>query len=83
MTVSAVIMSDSMMRFLMENKEKLYSRDALLTRIWGYDYEGSERVVDDHIRKLRKAMGECAFYIHTVHGTGYRFSIRKDGKRNL
>jgi len=59
--------------FLAENKGRLYSRDALLTRIWSYDYEGSERAVDDHIRKLRKAMGKCSDYIQTIRGGGYRF----------
>ena len=45
----------------------------LLIRIWGYDYEGSERAVDDHIRKLRRAMGRCSDYIQTIRGGGYRF----------
>lgn len=64
--------------FLAENEGRLYSRDALLTRLWGYDYEGSERVVDDHIRKLRKALGKHAGYIETVRKSGYRFVIEEE-----
>lgn len=67
--------------FLTENKGRLFTREALLTRLWGYDYEGSERVVDDHIRKLRKRLGSCSSYIQTVRGGGYRFS--SDGGKRL
>ncbi|MFR5028154.1 MAG: winged helix-turn-helix domain-containing protein [Coprococcus sp.] len=42
--------------YLMENRKRVVSRDELLVNIWGYDYDGRTRVVDDHIRKLRKAL---------------------------
>ena len=59
--------------FLAENSGRLYSREALIIRIWGYEFEGSDRAVDDHIRKLRKALGKHADCIQTVRGSGYRF----------
>jgi len=53
------------------------SRDVLLDRVWGYDYDGDERTVDVHVRRLRMkleeqhGLGAC---LHTVHGFGYKFS---------
>lgn len=61
--------------FLAENEGRLFSRQQLLIRIWGYDFDGSDRVIDDHIRKLRKKLGKCRNYIRTVHGSGYCFRI--------
>ena len=48
------------------------SREDLLVRLWGYDYEGSDRVVDNHIKKLRHALGESGKMIKTVFAKGYR-----------
>ena len=59
--------------FLAENPGRLYTREQLLIRFWGYDYEGTDRVVDDHIRKLRKALGKYRDCIKTVHRAGYSF----------
>ena len=58
--------------FLMENPERIYSRQQLLIRFWGYDFDGNERVVDNHIKKLRKAIGSCGCTIQTVRKSGYR-----------
>ena len=52
--------------FLMENEGRIYSREQLLLRFWGYDFEGNERVVDNHIRKLRKALGTNVHLIHPL-----------------
>jgi DNA-binding response OmpR family regulator len=60
-----------MLKCLMENKNHLVTRDTLLTRIWGYDYEGSTRVVDNHMKKLRKALGDAGNQIKTVFTKGY------------
>lgn len=57
---------------LMENKNYIVSREKLLVEIWGYDYEGSDRCVDNHIRKLRKHLGDAGKYIKTVTGKGYQ-----------
>lgn len=61
--------------FLAENTGRLYTREQLLIRFWGYAYDGDERVVDDHIRKLRKILGRYRNCIQTVYKTGYRFHI--------
>lgn len=61
--------------FLAENAGRLYTREQLLIRFWGYAYDGDERVVDDHIRKLRKILGSYRGCIQTVYKTGYRFCL--------
>lgn len=62
----------ALLKFLMENKGIVLERELLLTRIWGYDYEGNERVVDNHIKKLRKALKEAGGQIKTVITKGYK-----------
>ena len=52
--------------------KRVESREELLVNIWGYDYDGRTRVVDDHIRKLRKALGKAAGQIKTVITKGYQ-----------
>ena len=49
---------------------RVYSREVLLARLWGYDFYGDERVVDSHIKNLRRKLG--GDYIETVRGVGYR-----------
>lgn len=61
-----------LLRFFMENKGRVLSRNTLLDHIWGYDYEGTDRVVDNHIKKLRKALGMEGKRIKTVITQGYR-----------
>ena len=57
---------------LVENKEKVVTRERLLVDIWGYDYEGSDRCVDNHVRKLRESIGGAGKQIKTVIGKGYK-----------
>lgn len=61
-----------LLKYLMEHKGVVIAREDLLVRIWGYDFEGTDRVVDNHIKKLRKALGTCGSQIKTVFGKGYR-----------
>ncbi len=61
-----------MLLFFLENPGRIFSRDQLLIRFWGYDFDGNERVVDNHIKKLRKAIGSCGCSIQTVRKAGYR-----------
>ncbi len=56
--------------FLIKNKNKAFSRDQILNNIWGIDYFGSDRVVDDLMRRLRQKMPELS--IETIYGYGYR-----------
>lgn len=61
-----------MLKYLMERKTRVVQREELLTRLWGYDYEGNERTVDNHIKKLRKLLGEEGRQIKTVITKGYK-----------
>ncbi len=61
---------------LVENQRRILSRDQLLANVWGYDYFGDARIVDAHIRRLRKKLeidpGKPD-YVITVRGLGYKF----------
>lgn len=61
--------------FLMENEGRIYSREQLLVRFWGYDFDGNDRVVDNHIRKLRKALGAYEYLIRTYVKYGWSFKM--------
>lgn len=64
-----------MLVFFLENPGRVYSREQLLIRFWGYEFDGNERVVDNHIKKLRKAIGVCGCTIETVRKFGYRMEV--------
>lgn len=67
---------------LVENRRRVLSRDQLLESVWGYDYYGDVRVVDAHIRRLRKkieADPSEPLLIATVRGLGYRFDPDREG----
>lgn len=56
---------------LMQNKNIVLSREQLLVKCWGYDYDGDARAVDTHIRRLRTKLGDCAACLRTVVKAGY------------
>ena len=56
------------------NTDTVFSRDAILQRIWGFSFDGESRTVDVHIRTLRTKLGECGDLIETVRGIGYKIS---------
>ncbi|MBT9777420.1 response regulator [Clostridium sp. MCC353] len=58
--------------YLMENEGIVLSRDQLLSKIWGYDFDGETRTVDVHIRTLRQKLGTGGNYIETIRGVGYK-----------
>ena len=58
--------------YLMENKGMVLTRDQLLSKIWGYDFDGETRTVDVHIRTLRQKLGEASRCIETIRGVGYK-----------
>jgi DNA-binding response OmpR family regulator len=63
-----------LLRFLVENPVRVWSREQLLSKVWGYEYYGGARTVDVHVRRLRaKLGGERASWITTVRSVGYRF----------
>lgn len=58
------------LRLLMENKGRVFTRDNLLNQVWDYNYYGDEKIVNTHIKNIRKKLGtEC---IETIRGVGYR-----------
>ncbi|MSP22104.1 MAG: response regulator transcription factor [Dehalococcoidia bacterium] len=62
-----------LLRFLVSNPGKPFTREALLNRVWGYDYYGGSRTVDVHIRRIRSKIERHEPYIETVRNVGYRF----------
>ena len=61
---------------LATNPGRVYSREALLSRVWGYDYFGGTRTVDVHIRRLRSKVEDAThLFIETVRNVGYRFRV--------
>lgn len=61
-----------LLRCLMQNRNLVMSREQLLVKCWGYDYEGEARAVDTHIKRLREKLGDYADCIKTVIKAGYR-----------
>ena len=57
---------------LLQNKGMVFTRDQLLNKIWGYEFDGESRTVDVHVRTLRQKLGEAGSLIETVRGVGYR-----------
>jgi two-component system alkaline phosphatase synthesis response regulator PhoP len=62
-----------LLKLLASNKGRVFTREALLDKIWGYDYYGGDRTVDVHIRRLRSKIEYSRAYIETVRNIGYRF----------
>lgn len=63
----------ALLKFLSQNRGRVYSRDQLLSRVWGVDYYGTSRTVDIHVRRLRMKLGAVASRpIETVRGVGYK-----------
>jgi len=64
-----------LLKFLANNKGKVFTREALLNKVWGWDYYGGDRTVDVHIRRLRsKIEGVDHSFIETIRNIGYRFA---------
>ena len=62
--------------FLAKHKNQVFTRDALLDKIWGYDYIGDTRTVDVHIKRIREKLAEqTSWNIKTVWGVGYKFEV--------
>ncbi|MEN9606704.1 MAG: hypothetical protein RL605_532 [Actinomycetota bacterium] len=63
-----------LLRFLAQHPGRVFTREQLLSEVWGYDYFGGTRTVDVHIRRLRAKLGDLESLIGTVRNVGYRFS---------
>jgi DNA-binding response OmpR family regulator len=73
-------MEYELLKFLAQNPGKVFTREILLSRVWGYEYYGGARTVDVHIRRLRAKLGEeYAGLIATVRSVGYRFGQSRWG----
>ncbi len=71
-------MEYELLKFLAQNPGKVFTREILLSRVWGYEYYGGARTVDVHIRRLRAKLGEeHANLIQTVRSVGYRFGVSR------
>lgn len=64
-----------LLHFFMVNPGQVFTRDQLLNRIWGYDFEGTTRTVDTHIKTLRQKLGGEGKYIVTLIRSGYKFEV--------
>jgi two-component system, OmpR family, alkaline phosphatase synthesis response regulator PhoP len=63
-----------LLRFLATNRDRVYSREVLLNKVWGYDFYGGARTVDVHVRRLRSKIEDRHHtFIETVRNVGYRF----------
>ncbi len=72
-------MEYELLKFFVVNPDRVFSREALLSNVWGYDYYGGARTVDVHIRRLRAKLGpEHAERIRTLRSVGYRWEGRAD-----
>jgi len=64
--------------FLAMHPSRVFTREQLLSEVWGYDYFGGTRTVDVHVRRLRAKLGEFEQLIGTVRNVGYRFNVTED-----
>lgn len=71
-----------LLSYLVKNPNIVFSRDKLLTDVWGYDFFGDDRTVDTHIKILRERLKEYRKYIVTVWGTGYKFEAGEKNEKD-
>jgi DNA-binding response OmpR family regulator len=67
-----------LLRFLVGHPSRVFTREQLLSEVWGYDYFGGTRTVDVHVRRLRAKLGDMESLIGTVRNVGYRFTAQDD-----
>jgi DNA-binding response OmpR family regulator len=70
-----------LLRFLATHPSRGFTREQLLSEVWGYDYFGGTRTVDVHVRRLRAKLGDLESLIGTVRNVGYRFNVYEDEDR--
>jgi DNA-binding response OmpR family regulator len=72
-----------LLRFFALNPSRVFTREQLLSEVWGYDYFGGTRTVDVHVRRLRAKLGDLESLIGTVRNVGYRFNFFEDENDRL
>ncbi len=75
-TVELALKEYELLLYFMENRDIVLTREAILSKVWGYDYYGDLRTVDTHVKKLRSKLMGKADCITTVIGSGYRFEVK-------
>lgn len=70
-----------LLRFLASHPSRVFTREQLLSEVWGYDYFGGTRTVDVHVRRLRAKLGDLESLIGTVRNVGYRFTGQDNDDR--
>lgn len=70
-----------LLRFFATHPSRVFTREQLLSEVWGYDYFGGTRTVDVHVRRLRAKLGDLESLIGTVRNVGYRFNVYEDEER--
>ncbi|MCU1509568.1 MAG: DNA-binding response regulator [Glaciihabitans sp.] len=72
-----------LLRFFATHPSRVFTREQLLSEVWGYDYFGGTRTVDVHVRRLRAKLGDLESLIGTVRNVGYRFNVYEDDNERL
>lgn len=72
-----------LLRFLAGHPSRVFTREQLLSEVWGYDYFGGTRTVDVHVRRLRAKLGDMESLIGTVRNVGYRFNVYDEDDERL
>ncbi|MCM3734797.1 response regulator transcription factor [Bacillus cytotoxicus] len=73
--ISLTVKEFDLLYFLCQHNGQVFSREQLLEKVWGYDYAGSTRTVDTHVKTMRLKLGEHGNCIQTVWGVGYKFEV--------
>ncbi|WP_104192034.1 response regulator transcription factor [Cryobacterium sp. Y82] len=72
-----------LLRFLAAHPARVFTREQLLSEVWGYDYFGGTRTVDVHVRRLRAKLGDQESLIGTVRNVGYRFNVHEENDERV
>jgi len=72
-----------LLRFLAAHPSRVFTREQLLSEVWGYDYFGGTRTVDVHVRRLRAKLGDQESLIGTVRNVGYRFNVYEEDNERV
>lgn len=72
-----------LLKYLASHPSRVFTREQLLSDVWGYDYFGGTRTVDVHVRRLRSKLGEHEHLIGTVRNVGYQFTVSEEHEHAL
>ncbi|NEM92324.1 response regulator transcription factor [Galbitalea soli] len=72
-----------LLRFFATHPSRVFTREQLLSEVWGYDYFGGTRTVDVHVRRLRAKLGDLESLIGTVRNVGYRFNVYEEENERI